>query len=295
MKKTFRHILVLFGVGFSFYSSGGPACSQNLPPAIDPIGTCYVNEGETLNIDIHATDPDGDLLEIGVFSSPPHAVFSDEGTGNASFRWVPEFIGPNSSSGSPLELFFVASDGSLSTQMKVKVKVINVNRPPVLILPDSSTVGATTELVFQVRAEDPDKERVTIGAVDLPNGATLDEEGIFRWIPQLADTGEYSLTFEAVDFSRGHALREAHIRVLFPSSCALSIGIEEAMVGGQVQIPINLTNPEPVAGMELLIQYDPSAYTFLGLTKEGARLAEWEYYVCKERTRLLRFLQAMVR
>jgi hypothetical protein len=283
MKKTFAHMLVLLAVAALLLSSAGSAFSQNLPPVIDPIGSCYVNEGETLSIEIHATDPDGDILRIGVLGSSPQAVLSDEGTGNAGFLWVPEFVGPNSSSGSPFELFFVASDESLSTRIKVKVNVINVNRPPVLILPDSSTVGATNELVFQVRAEDPDKERVTIGGVDLPNGATLDEEGMFRWIPQLADTGEYSLAFEAVDFSRGHALREAHIRVLSPSSCALSIGVEEVMVGGKVKIPINLANPEPVAGMELLIQYDPSAYTFLGLTKEGARLAEWEYYVHKER------------
>jgi hypothetical protein len=284
MKKMFRYLLVLCGMGPLLFSGGESAYAQNLPPLIDPIGTCYVNEGETLSIDLRATDPDDDILEIGAFNLPPQAVFTDAGTGEASFLWVPEFIGPHSSSGSPFELFFVVSDGSLDAQIKVKVNAINVNRPPELILPDSQTVAAGAELVFQVRAEDWDKEKVIITAVNLPNGASLDEEGIFSWIPELADTGEYSVSFEAVDLSGGSALREAHIRVIPPSPCVLSIGVEQGLVGGKVEIPINLKNPEPIAGMEILIQYDPTAYTFLGLTKEGTRVSEWERYVYREKT-----------
>lgn len=276
--------MVMVGVGLWFISGGGYSHSQNLPPVIDPIGTCYVNEGDTLNINLHATDPDGDILKIWVLNLPPNAVFSDEGTGDANFRWVPEFIGPHSSSGSPFGLFFVASDGSLSTQIEVKANVINVNRPPKLILPDSFSIGATTELVFQVRVEDPDKEEVRIRAVDLPGGASLDEEGIFSWVPELADTGAHTVTFEAVDLSGGNDLKEAHIRVIPPSPYVLSIGIEEALVGGTVKVPINLNNPHLISGMELLIQYDPSVYTFSNLIKAGTRASEWEYYAYRERT-----------
>ena len=284
MKKLFRYLMVIFGVGLWFFTGAGFSHSQNLPPVIDPVGTCYVNEGDTLNINIHVTDPDGDVLKIWVLNSPPSAIFSDQGTGSANFCWVPEFIGPHSFSGSPFEFFFVASDGNLSTRTEVKINVINVNRPPVLILPDSLTVGATRELVFQVRAEDPDKERVTVRAVDLPDGASLDEEGIFSWIPELADTGEHMVTFEAVDLSGGNELEEAHIMVIPPSPYVLSIGIEEALIGGEVKIPINLNNPDPVSGIELLIQYDPSTYTFLGLTNDGTKASNWEYYIYRERT-----------
>jgi len=276
--------MLMLSVNLWLISGGGYSYSQNLPPEIDPVGTCYVNEGETLYINLHATDPDDDVLKIGIINSPPNAMFSDEGNGYASFRWVPEFIGSQSSSGSPFEFFFVASDGSLTAQTKVKINVINVNRPPQLILPDSVTIGATTELVFQVRAEDPDKEEVTIGVVDLPNGASFDEEGIFSWVTELDDTGGHTLTFKADDISGGIDLKEAHIRVTAPSRYVLSIGMEEALVGGGVKIPVNLNNPEPVSGMELLIQYDPSVYTFLGLSEEENRVSDWEYYVHRERT-----------
>jgi hypothetical protein len=284
MKKIFRHLVVMMGVGLWFILGGGSSHSQNLPPVFDPVGTCYVNEGDTLNINLFATDPDGDILKIWVLGSPPNVVFSDDGEGYANFCWVPEFIGPQSSSGSPFELFFVASDGSLATQMEVKVNVINVNRPPELILPDSFSIGANTELVFQVRAEDKDKEEVRIRAVDLPGGAGLDEEGIFSWTPELADTGAHTPVFEAIDLSGGNDLKEAHIRVIPPSPYVLSIGMVEVLVGGEVRVPINLNNPDTVSGMELLIQYDPTTYTFLGLTKDGTRVSEWEYYVCRERS-----------
>jgi hypothetical protein len=284
MKKIFRHFMVMMGVGLWVILGGGSSHSQNLPPVFDPVGTCYVNEGDTLNINLFATDPDGDILKIWVLGSSPNVVFSDDGEGHANFCWVPEFIGPHSSSGSPFELLFFASDGSLATQMEVKVNVVNVNRPPQLILPDSFSVGAATELVFQVRAEDPDKERVRIGVVDLPGGADLDEEGIFSWTPGLADTGEHRVIFEAIDLSGGNDLKEAHIRVISSSPYVLSIGIIEALVGGKVQIPINLNNPDTVSGMELLVRYDPTIYTFLGLTKDSTRVSEWEYYVCRERS-----------
>jgi hypothetical protein len=276
--------MVMMGVGLCVIFGGGSSHSQNLPPVFDPVGTCYVNEGDTLNINLFATDPDGDILKIWVLGSPPDVVFSDDGEGYANFCWVPEFIGPQSSSGSPFEFFFVASDGSLSTQMEVKVNVINVNRAPELILPDSFSIGATTELVFQVRAEDKDKEEVRIGVVDLPGGAGLDEEGIFSWTPGLADTGAHTVVFEAIDLSGGNDLKEAHIRVIPPSPYVLSIGTVEALVGGKVKIPINLNNPDTVSGMELLIRYDPTTYTFLGLTKNGTRVSEWEYHVYRERT-----------
>jgi hypothetical protein len=81
MKEIFKHFIVMLGVNLWFISGGGYSYSQNLPPVIDPVGACYVNEGETLNINIHATDPDGDIIKIWAVNPPPDAVFSDEGTG----------------------------------------------------------------------------------------------------------------------------------------------------------------------------------------------------------------------
>lgn len=254
--------MVIVWVGLGLIPDGGPSYSQNLPPTFNPVGTCYVKEGDTLNINLHATDPEGDMIRISVLNSPPQTFFSDDGNGKAKFRWVPEFIGPFSSSQSPFEFFFVASDGSHSTQIAVRVNVINVNRAPQLILPDSFSISPNMELIFQVKTDDPDREKVSIKAINLPGGATLGEEGVFSWTPTVTDTGPHTVTFEAMDLSGGRGLKEAHIRVIPPSPYTWSIGIQEALVGGTVKIPIDLNNPDPISGIELLIQYDPSAYTF---------------------------------
>ena len=284
MNKLFRHLMVMLVVGLSFIQGGGLCHSQNLPPVFDPVGTCYVKEGDTLNINLHAADPDGDSIRIWALNSPPTASFTDKGKGYANFRWVPEFIGPHSSSGSPFELFFFASDGSLNSQMKVKINVINVNRPPQLILSDSFSIGSNMELVFQARTEDPDKEEVKISAFGLPPGATLDPAGIFRWTPEVADIGKHGVALKAMDLSGGECWKETQIRVFRPTGYVLNIGISETVVGGEVKIPINLNNPNPVSGMELLIEYDPSVFTFLYLTKEGTRASDWEYHVYRQRT-----------
>ena len=312
MKKGLflRHIIFLLSLGWVLILSAGVCWGENLPPVFDPIATCYVSEPDTENLEfvggglrggtfttcyvseretlevyVHATDPDGDSISISVLNAPPPAWFYDLGNGGASLVWVPEFVGPWSSAQSPFELFFIASDGNLSSQLRVLINVINVNRNPELILPESSQVAAGTELVFQVRAEDPDLEEVIIRPLNLPPQASFDESsGIFSWIPQLADTGLWSVTFQATDFSGGDCLREAHIRVIPPSTFSLSLGVVESLLGSIVSVPINLVNSAPISGMELLIQFDPTVFTFLGVSSQGTRTENWEFFTYKEKT-----------
>ncbi len=305
-----KYIIFLLWLKFTLTFAVEASLRENLPPAFDPtvtcyvsrpdsediqlhggdlVGgtftTCYVREREILKVYVHATDPDGDSLSLSVLNAPPTALFSDLGDGGATLTWMPKFTGPWSSAQSPFELFFVASDGSLSSQLRVMINVINVNRNPELILPESSQVAAESELVFQVRAEDPDLEEVTITALNLPPQTSFDENsGMFRWTPELADTGWWSVTFQATDLSGGDCLREAHIKVTPPSTYSLSLGVEESLLGGIVSLPINLVNSDPIAGMELLLQFDPTVFTFLGASRQGARTENWEYFTYKEKT-----------
>ncbi|MCK4403595.1 MAG: T9SS type A sorting domain-containing protein [candidate division Zixibacteria bacterium] len=306
-----KHIMFLLCLGWTLSFGAETAWCQNHAPVFDPIATCfvsepdtadfdlcggglesgtfttcYVSERETLEVYVHASDAEGDSIRISVLNAPPPALFRDLGNGEASFLWVPEFVGPWSSAQSPFELFFIASDGNLNSQLRVMISVINVNRMPELILPDSSQVAAGTQLVFQVSAEDPDLEEVTIEALNLPPGAIFDQSsGMFDWTPQLADTGLWSITFQATDLSGGDCFREAQIRVILPSSFSLSLGVEESLLGGVVSVPICLVNSDAVAGMELLIQFDSTVFTFMGLSRQGTRTANWEYFVCHERAR----------
>ncbi len=241
--------------------------------------TCYVHERQTIEVYVHADDPDGDSVAISLLNPPSTALFREEGDGNASLLWKPDFIGPWSSAQSPFVFFFVASDGALSTRLRVVINVINVNRNPELTLPGPERVAAGNELVFQVKKYDPDLEEVSVEALNLPPGAEFDAgSGMFSWNPQEADTGQWPLAFRATDGSGGSCLEETEVAVSPPSTFGLRLGIGESMPGGVADVPVRLLNSEAIGGMELLIQYDPTAFTFLEVIRQGTRCQNWEYF-----------------
>jgi hypothetical protein len=305
-----KYTICLIIIGWTL-SLGARVCSaQNRAPVFDPVAqcfvsepdtddlnlhgggleggtftTCYVSEGESLEVYVRATDPDGDSVGIAVLNPPPTSLFADLGEGEASLLLVPDYTGPSSSTQSPFVLFFVASDGELSAQLRVSINVINVNREPELIMPESLQVAAGNQLVFQVRAEDPDFEEVTIQAHNLPSQAVFEQEsGLFSWQPQLADTGCWSITFQAIDPCGGNSYGESQVKVLTPSTFSLSLGVERTLLGGMVNVPINLINSVSIAGMELLIEYDPTIFHFLDVSNLGTRTENWEYLIHHEKT-----------
>lgn len=307
-----KNIAIVLSLGWMLTFGGGVSLCQSLPPVFDPVPGCFVNqpdsddlqlsagrfegqtfttctcfapEGETLDVRVHATDPDGAVVHVSVMNAPATARFLDLGKGRASLVWVPEFLGPLSAAGNPFEVFFVASNESLSTRLRVSIHVDNVNRNPELVLPDSSEVAAGSQLVFQVRTTDLDLEKVKIQALSLPPGASFAEGlGVFSWTPELADTGIWSVAFRGSDPSGGECLKQTQIRVTRPSTYRLSLGVEECLLGSTVEVPISLLNSDPVSGIDLQVRYEPSELTFLGVSRQGCRTENWEYFTYGEKT-----------
>lgn len=302
-------LICVLSLGWTLTAGAEVSFCQNRAPSFDPVASCYLSEPDTgdpelvggtveggtfttchvredqaIEVCVHASDPDGDPVGISVINAPPAASFEDKGEGIASLVWNPEFIGPWSSSRSPFVLFFVASDGELSSQLKVVINVINVNRNPELILPESLQVAACHDLVFQVRKFDPDLEEVTITALNPPPGASFDAAtGMFNWSPEPADTGFWPLTFQAADRSGGDCSSQTQVKVNPPSTFSLSVGIEKSILGGVVSVPVNLVNTDPVAGMELLIRFDPTVFVFLEASTQGTEVKDWEYFSCRQK------------
>jgi hypothetical protein len=248
------------------------------------IPVCHVAEKETLEILIHATDPDGDLVHISVENAPASAVFSELGNGEARLLWVPEYLGLYSAEGNPFMIFLVARDDSSETRLKAKITVVNVNRNPSLFVPDSLEVVAGSQLVFQTRVADLDSEPVDLEILNPP--PTMNYDGgtsIFSWTPQMSDTGLWVINFKATDQSGGETLAQTKISVLAPSIFNLSLEVKEAILGSTVEVPIKLSNSDPVAGMELCVKFDPDEFTFLGVSRQGCRTDGWEYFTYKEK------------
>ena len=247
--------------------------------------SCYVAEKESLELHVYATDPNGNHISISVENAPSTALFSDLGNGEAKFLWMPEYLGAMSAAHSPYELFFVAKDESSSTKMRVLINVTNVNRNPELFVPDSLEATVGSPLIFQIRTKDLDSEKVDLRILNPPPSMNFDgATSIFNWVPQISDTGLCIIKFRATDQSGGVCLAETKISVLPPSVFNLSLGVKQALLGTEVEIPVNLKNSDPVAGMELCIRFDPLEFTFLGVSRTGCRTSDWEYFTYKEKT-----------
>jgi len=100
---------------------------KNLAPQIQPIGTQYVTEGDTLLIKISANDPEGDAVKISLLNGPEGSSFADSGNGKATLLWIPPYTGPWSSVNSPFKVAFVALDGNSTSKENVEIKVIDKN------------------------------------------------------------------------------------------------------------------------------------------------------------------------
>jgi PKD repeat protein len=91
-----------------------------------------------------------------------------------------------------------ANGGTAVTTLSVSV--VEKRSPVFSRVPASQTVSVGQSLTFAVSASDPQGGVVTIIADSLPSGATFDRNtGQFSWTPTTDETGNYSITFTAVD------------------------------------------------------------------------------------------------
>jgi len=154
----------------------------NLPPVwgnrLDPVA-CY--EGESLEITLSATDPDGDEIRLDGIDIPEGAEFRELENGVGLFSWRPGY----SAAGDYTPVFTAADEVGRADTLALDLTVENVNRSPILNRVDNVhvTVGETAEL--EVTASDPDAE--DIGSLELsignpPPGLQIDRQGDERWM-----------------------------------------------------------------------------------------------------------------
>ena len=144
--------------------------NTNRAPVIEDIAPAAIKEGDTLELDPVIYDPDGDNLKVsysGISSTSVYKAGFDD-TGDH-------------------ELKITASDGKLSTEKIVKVKVENTNRPPYLrnIEPMNIVEGDTVSILLE--GVDPDGDSLYYDAENMPEGAKI-KENAFIWTPSFETT-----------------------------------------------------------------------------------------------------------
>jgi hypothetical protein len=171
----------------------------NQYPVLDSIGAQSLIEGDTLELRIHASDPDLDSIILDTLSVPLNAVFVDSGNGAGSFVFAPTYV-----QAGIYDVTFFASDGSLSDSEVVEITVVEAgNQPPVLDSIGPRSVRERQVLLFVVTSSDADSTGTIMRASDLPPTANFtdngDGTGLFNYQPTFEEQGVYQTLFEAID------------------------------------------------------------------------------------------------
>ena len=254
---------------------------SNRAPAFANLPEQYIQEGESLSLTVEVSDLDRDSITIALTSKPSGAEFADNGDGTATVTWSPTFLGPNSSDGSPVTFGFWASDGNLSATQQINVVVLNTNRCPVISAPEQLAVEAGDLLEFDLSAVDPDFELLSWTWDVLPSQATFngDNPGQFSWSTNITDSGSFDLQFVATDPLGLADTVEIPLTVKPIALYTLSLDSLSVFPGEELEFDISLDNKLPVAGFNILFNYDRSAFQYLSLSNVGTRTGDFEYFV----------------
>ena len=171
----------------------------NQAPTLAAIGAKSVSEGNSLNFDIAASDPDGTTPTLSALTLPSGATFTDNTNGTGTFDWTPSFTQAGIYS-----VTFIASDGSLADSEVVTITVAEAgNQSPVLSFIGAKGITEGLNLNFSISATDADATIPTLSTSALPSGATFTDNtngtGTFDWTPSFTQSGTYNVTFYAFD------------------------------------------------------------------------------------------------
>lgn len=181
------------------------ANAPSVPPVLAPIGDQATPESVLLAFQLHATDADGDEVAFAAVGLPAGA--SLDATSGA-FAWTPT----HEQAGWYL-VTFVASDGALTDEETITLRVADVDRPPVLSPLSPTTLVETQASTVPLAATDPDGDLLAFSAKGLPSWATLvdagDGTGRIELAPPLASDGSYAIdvTVRSKELARSGTLR----------------------------------------------------------------------------------------
>jgi hypothetical protein len=161
-------------------------------PRLDFVRDTTIREGQALSIALSATNPRNRGLTFSM-TGPSDAIL----TGTV-FAWTPGFT----RAGVHEVLFRVQEQGAAPRRdsLKVRITVLDVDRPPVLQALRDTTIDTGQTLQFNLSAVDPDGDQVVHFVFspqgDPPEGAAVNGT-TFSWKPRAAQAGAHTLLFYA--------------------------------------------------------------------------------------------------
>jgi hypothetical protein len=137
-------------------------------PILDSIGPKGVLEGYALNFRVSAANPDGRVPALSAVNLPANAAFRDSGDGIGALSFTPSYF----QSGTYFVTFRASDRGDVDSEV-VRILVVNVNRAPVVHVPDQQYISTGDSLGFLIKADDPDSTVPALYAINMPAAATF--------------------------------------------------------------------------------------------------------------------------
>jgi hypothetical protein len=177
-------------LGLAFLSpcaeaANSPPGFTSTPPKVASVGALY-------EYDANATDPDNDPLYYYLPSVKPDNMTIDPASGYVS--WTPANVG--------LETVIIwVTDGNFQVEQCFTVNVTPGNQPPQITSAAPTQAYVGQPYTYQVKAQDPEGDRIYYGLDNSPAGMTIVERsGLINWTPPeaLADQ-TVSVVVKAMD------------------------------------------------------------------------------------------------
>tara|TARA_B100000609_G_scaffold199399_1_gene202665 strand:- start:12093 stop:16493 length:4401 start_codon:yes stop_codon:yes gene_type:complete len=177
------------------------------PPAIavSPAGTTKnVDEGKSITFTLKASDPDGNGIDTFTLANlPSFCKAVKKGADEYQITCTPGY-----NDGTKSYTFQATAkdkDGKpKTTTTAITVKVNDVNRPPTVTNPGTITVEEDKQNKYQVKASDPDGDKLTYSMTGLPATASIDPNtGEIKWTPEQKDVGDHTAKITVTDARGG--------------------------------------------------------------------------------------------
>lgn len=196
----------------------------NAPPVLNPAADQSIQEGESLNLVLSASDPDlpANPLRYRLLGEVPEGMTLDPVTG--VLHWIPD----ETYGGQSVEVEVEVRDREslndpavLTDRISFRIQVEEVDSPPVWQSTPTLTVFPGDTLRLQLSAQDPDIPAVPVrysAESPLPDGAVLDAEtGLFEWrIPDvLSEDFPSVLRFRATEENANGLFATVNVRLVF--------------------------------------------------------------------------------
>jgi hypothetical protein len=181
---------------FSGYDLGAQE-NKNRLPVLEAIENQIIEDGDSLEVPVRATDPDGDNLTLIVENLPVFGSFIDYGNGTGSINFSPDY---SHSAVYPSIRVIATDDGispsALSDTVSFALTAEGINGTPVLDSISNQYMSEGDSLEVPIVATDFDGDSLTLIVENLPVFGSLydygDGTGIITFVADAGDSGVYS-------------------------------------------------------------------------------------------------------